>query len=487
MGRMLRVISLAALSVVLVAAVSLVGCAEEKLKDLVAPDMEISQYLKGTTVDFDDATLRGMAGPGGEGGFQAFAVGYSGIAVPAGTDYADLSAADKEVADAWMIAMLDVVEASIAAGDPLTTNYAYTTLHTLSGMSWFGKWGQGDFTAAGAFWATWPDPAGRGGKVEFMDYITANGLAGVTGNTAYTWAGAGAGAKYALQSAADRATIDADLATFLANIQAEAGAAFAAAAAAGQAELAANWPDALGAGFAAGMAANPDPYSAEFQAAFQAEIAANWPAANAAMVGAATMAMMGPVFTSEAFALLKTLGLPSAEGWAADVEAGVHPRQAFYIWIAMPAVSAMASAALMIQLSVAEFSIKVTNPNEYWISLDTLSVNAATDVEWYPGSGNMISTDMAKLALGDQIWVPPAEDGVDGEITVRLLAPVKPYDALVWGIMAGYDSTKAGGLVVFAFMAIQAGTAVWDVTIDAEISAETGTITESYTLQWTPE
>jgi len=473
---------------VLVAAVSLVGCGEgEELEELAAPDMELSQYLKGSTVDFDTATIDGMAGPGGEGAFKAMAVGYSGISVPACTGYADLSAADKEVADAWIVAMLDTIEESIAAGDPLETNYAYTTLHTLSGMAWFGKWAQGDFTPAGAFWATWPDPAGRGGKCEFMDYITANGLAGVTGNTAYTWAGAGAGAKYAAQSAADRATIDADLATFLANMQADADEANAAVAAAFQAEIQKpEWADAFGAAMAAGLAVNPDPYSAEFAAAFQAELAANWPVAFAACVAAGTPAMMAVVFASEAFTVLKTLGLPNAEGWKAYVENNVHPRQAFYIWIAKGAVSAMAAASAMIQMSVAEFYIKVTNPNEYWISLDSLTVNASIDVEWYPGTGNMVAVDVAKVAMGDKIWVPPMEDDEEGEITLRLLAPVKTYDVITWGVMAGYDSTTAGGLAVFAFAAIQAGTAVWDVAIDAVVSAETGTVTESYTLQWTP-
>jgi hypothetical protein len=53
--------------------------------------------------------------------------------------------------------------------------------------------------------------------------------------------------------------------------------------------------------------------------------------------------------------------------------------------------------------------------------------------------------------------------------------------------MAGYDSTKAGGLATFAFNKIQDGTAVWDMTIGAVISSETETITESYTLEWAPE
>jgi hypothetical protein len=185
--------------------------------------------------------------------------------------------------------------------------------------------------------------------------------------------------------------------------------------------------------------------------------------------------------------LAKNVSPAAAEGWKTYVGNGVHPRQAFYIWLAKEAVSGMASAAIMIRMSAAEFYIKVTNPNEYWISLDSLTINCATDVEWYPGTGNMISVDMAKIALGDTVWVPPMEGDVEGKLTLRLVAPVKPYDAMVWLIMAGYDSTTAGALAMLAFNKIQAGTVEWDVDIVAVISAETGTKTKTYTLQWTPE
>jgi hypothetical protein len=542
---------------------------------LVKPDMTLSQYLKGSTADFDAGVIDTMSAGGGEGGLKAMAIGYSGVA-PACTEYANLTTAQKEVVDAWCVAFIDSVEAAIAAGEPLETNPAYTTLHNLQGMAWFGRWGSWGRGVVDAFYMTWPNPAGRGSECEFRDWITANGLAGVTGNDAYVWEGAGTGTKYALQSAADRATIDADLALFEETMQDEVDAAYAAAAAAGAAageaaftaELETNWPEAYQAAMDAFMAVvATDPaantaaeaaFSAELtnwsdalvaamgaynawlaahpgdeagaRAAFQAAIVpfpvafaacigafmaalADYPAteqaandafqgtlylyypealdaavaaATAAGIAAGTPAMMGVVMASEAFAVLKVLGLPAAEGWKADVSRAVnpvHPRQAFYIWMAKGAVSAMAAAAPLIRLSVAEFSIKVTNPNEYWISLDTLTINASIDVNWF---GTVIPVDMSKVVLNEKVWVPPMEGNVKGEITVRLLAPVKVYDVITWGVMAGYDSTKAGGLATFAFDKIQNGTAVWDMTIDAVISSETETITESYDLQWTP-
>jgi len=615
MGKILRVVSLVALSLVLVATVALVSCAEEEKAELMAPDMTLSQYLKGSTADFDAGVINTMSEGGGEGGAKAMMLAMTFPELKC-KEYANLTAAQKEAVDQALVAFLDSIEDSIADGEPLETNPAYTTLHELQGMAWFGRWASWGRDVVDAFYMTWPNPTGRGSECEFKDWITQYGLADVTGNDAYVWAGAGAGKKYAEQSAADRATIDADLALFEETMQEDADAAYAAAAAAGaaageaafMAELAANWPAALAAAtaaataageaageaafqtelatnwptaaaaagaaaaaageaaagaeiqkpewsaafaaaYAAGSAANPDPFSAEFRAAFTAELEANWPEAYAAMMAAATAAgepafmaelatnwpdalsaataaataageaageqafqgtlymsypdalnaavaaataagiaagtpaMIAAVKASEAFAVLKMLGKPAADGWKADVTATVpvHPRQAFYRWMAKGAVSAMAAAAPLIRLSVAEFSIKVTNPNEYWISLDSLTVNASIDVDWF---GTVIPVDVAKVVLNEKVWVPPMEDDVEGEVTVRLLAPVKVYDVITWGVMAGYDSTKAGGLATFAFDKIQAGTAVWDMTIDAVISAETGTITESYDLQW---
>jgi len=58
-----------AFSLVLVAGGLLASCSSGQAA-LEMPDMEMFQYLKGSTVDFNDATLNAMAEGGGEAGFK---------------------------------------------------------------------------------------------------------------------------------------------------------------------------------------------------------------------------------------------------------------------------------------------------------------------------------------------------------------------------------------------------------------------------------
>lgn len=505
MGKMLRIISVVGLSLLLVASVSLVGCGGEgELEDLVAPDMELSQYLKGTTVDFDEATLVSLATGGGEPGWKSGTAAamyptyhFSAAARDAtakamypnyrGYDTADvnfalLGAAEQGNVDGAILASLDPAElaavdtAVVGFIDRIDIDMSDAVLPTetsayaiLSGVSatqadgWVTDVADG-MDLADRFYVRLVKEAvvayhayGVFDDIYLLLYgevpaaptdAQVEGVARVAGETFFT--SGTASATYPVQ--ADE------------QAQALYGISYAECD-----EMQAGYVDAA---VYAGLPAAEKGYI-DYGAV---------PGLFASVGAQLTDAL--PLTQNIAYlTLYYNVSPAAADGWAADVGAGMHPRQAFYKWLAYEAVAGSAGMAGFIQLSVAEFSIKVTNPNEYWISLDSLSVNTSMDVDFY---GMVYTVDVAKAAMGDKIWVPPMEDDVEGEITVHLAMPVKTMDNVTWGVMAGLDGGLAFGLALSAFGAIQAGTAEFDVTIDATVSAETGTITESYALTWTP-
>lgn len=167
----------------------------------------------------------------------------------------------------------------------------------------------------------------------------------------------------------------------------------------------------------------------------------------------------------------------SAIGWTRDVIAGVTPKQAFYRWLAKEGVSEMSTAGTMIQVSVQEFYFKVNNPNDYDVSLNSLSL----DFQAKASSGEAV--DAARQALVDKIWLPGRS-----EIILRVLAPVKTIDVIAWAGLGGMDSGAAQALASDVWNRIQAGQAEWSVVIDAAVSNKSGAQTEdyTYTLQWPP-
>lgn len=608
MNKGFRLITMIALSLVLLAGISLTGCAEEELPPIQDLDMQLYQYLKGATVDMDDATLNSMAEGGGEGGANSIFMGtgpafqgqlpackeYANLGTPeegAVADFiydmayeaaiaaayeaaylAELETADwedaleaaeaardaaydtaydtaydaaidagltearaeekattlaeyaghtafmteletnwtdavaaceaagdaaaeadatiaaaeaaaeaaetqdlKEVVSAELVAFLGLVDAAIADADvTLQENPAYITLYELPGLSWFGSWSQGAWPAKNAFWASWPDPAGRGGECEFTDWVAANGLADATGNEDYTWEGV-AGAKYAELDKDDRDAIDADLALFYATMATQADPGLVAASMMGALR-----PDHMMEALV--VQGNP-PEDISGPDAMMMLLGTKYP--DELRAGFAASTDVGR--QCEAWDVLcKELGTPQAAGWAADIEAGVHPRQAFFRWIARIAVGAMGAAGVLVELSVGEFSFKITNPNEYFVSVDNLSVNISVNSDGF-GYYDAIDVDAAKLAVGDKMWIPEAKDGVDGEVIVKLSAPIKWYDVVTWLVMGGYDSTAAGTYASDVWKQIHLdGTAVFDVTVEATISSEEETITQSFDLTWTP-
>jgi hypothetical protein len=173
--------------------------------------------------------------------------------------------------------------------------------------------------------------------------------------------------------------------------------------------------------------------------------------------------------------LSSSVNVTSAEGWEEDVTAGVNLRQAFYRWLAKEGVSGMAAAGSLIQLSVQEFYFKITNPNKYDISLDSLTISFQIQAS----TGETVTA--ARQSLGEQVWVPAKET-----VNFRVLAPVKTTDVITWQIMVGKSTTEAMALAADVWGQVQAGTATWDVSVEATVSNKTETQNETYTMEWIP-
>jgi hypothetical protein len=463
------------LSLVVLAAGVVVGCGGGGEKDLVRVNVKLSQYLMGTTVDLDDATINTAAEGAGDGGVNTMFMAYTLPTLPPGTKYADLTSAQQDAVQAAAAAFFDSVQAAIDAdGGPTTTNPAYVTLAELQGMSWMGLWAQAftGFTPEDAFWKVLPDPAGRGSKVEYLDKKA---------KAAY-------GKEYAQCTAEQRATLDKEVADFLAQMNTEAEAVNKAASDASTPVLMQHM-DALMAAMAAGDATGYPQQSKPWTIAFTAKLQNDYPDVYVEMSAAAQAAMMPLVKAMEAFEVLKgeavaPAGTAAAEAWKTDVAAGVHPVQAFKRWMVRPALEGLRGLGLMIQLSTAEFSFTISNSNDYDVIIDSIDLNVSCNANGF-GYYTARDVDAAKLALHDAVWVP-----ANGSIELHLIVPMKTLDMLTWLIVgAGLDSTTAGTYASDVWSRLKAGTAVWDVTlITSQSSPEGQNIPDAtYTLKWTPK
>ena len=184
-----------------------------------------------------------------------------------------------------------------------------------------------------------------------------------------------------------------------------------------------------------------------------------------------------PLDQTIAYLTLKNRVNPAAaDGWKADVEAGVHVWQAFYRWLAKQSVAEMASAATMIRLSLGEFSFKITNDNDFDVTIDSLNVKCQATP-----TGSDTPIDAARIATSDKIFVP-----ANTEVNVTLYGPIKVYDMLAWLVTGGTSRTEATQWANDVFDQVQAGTVEWSVTVDAVISSDTETEPKSYTTSWAP-
>jgi hypothetical protein len=130
----------------------------------------------------------------------------------------------------------------------------------------------------------------------------------------------------------------------------------------------------------------------------------------------------------------------------------------------------------LIQLGVAEFTLKIINPNDYQISVDSLNVVCQVASS---ALGDEILVDATRQVIPENIWVP-----ADGEASIKVVAPVKTFDVITWRTLATGDANEAQALAADVWNQFQAGTAEWTITVEAMVSNETDTNTETYTLQW---
>jgi hypothetical protein len=161
----------------------------------------------------------------------------------------------------------------------------------------------------------------------------------------------------------------------------------------------------------------------------------------------------------------------SASNFKAGVGSGMLLRQAFYRWLAKESVKEMASAATLIQQSVGEFYIKVTNPNDYDISIDKVNLFFRVAAV---GSANE-QVDAARQVVENVLI--PAND----EVVLKVLASTKTMDVIIWLVTDG-KATTASALATEVWTKIQADTATWTVYAEATYSHDSDIQYQLYTL-----
>jgi archaellin len=164
-----------------------------------------------------------------------------------------------------------------------------------------------------------------------------------------------------------------------------------------------------------------------------------------------------PMEQSICYLALSRTTVTSAKNFKASVESGMLLRQAFYRWLAKERVKETASAAMLIQMSVGEFYVSITNPNKYEISIDQLKL-------YFKTTAGTSTIDGARQSLGG-IWIP-AEETVE----LKVLAPTKSYDLVSWLAMAGTDTTTARSMAAEVWGKIQNGTITWTLEYDVDVS-----------------
>jgi hypothetical protein len=190
----------------------------------------------------------------------------------------------------------------------------------------------------------------------------------------------------------------------------------------------------------------------------------------------AEMAAAVPLQQNLAYLTLKSkVTTTAANGWVKDVQGGTHPRQAFYRWLSKETVSQSAAMGTLIQLGLAEFTLKITNPNKYQVSVDSLNVVCQVASS---ALGSEVLADAARQVIPEKIWVPG-----DGEASIRVVAPVKTFDVITWAVLSGKSTPDAQTLGADVWSKFQAGTAEWTVVVEAKVSNETDTATETFTLE----
>ncbi len=555
MSRIFRVAVFLMLSLAVVGGVALTACSNGQ-SELEMPAVTLASYAKGTSVDFNDATLNQIAEGGGEAGYKyglaatlyptyrystaardALAKALFGATYYIGdgvspTTYTQLTAGDKLYVDGAIFAtaltaqeqaavttviagFFDRVDTDMAAAKLPAATSAYAILKNGAGQAAADAWVAdivGGKNYADRFFVHLVKQYVTAYPAAFEPFWLALGypgvpatpseaaievVAGIAGKTSFVNGTAGtmyptqreeqAQAIY-LKAYKDLSALEAPYAD--AAVYQNLPSVFGTGAAADAARAATR--DGVAAGMKLAGYITADNYTAanEMEKAIvdQALFVTALPGPSqerdyidfAAVPGAvlgwgAEMAAAVPLQQNIAYLTLKSsVTTTAANHWAADVENGTHPRQAFYRWLSKETVSQSAAMGTLIQLGLAEFTLKITNPNKYEISVDSLNVVCQVASS---ALGSEILADAARQVIPEKIWVPG-----DGEASIRVVAPVKTFDVITWAVLAGKSTPDAQKLGADVWKQFQAGTAEWTVVVEAKVSNDTDTMTETFTL-----
>ena len=552
MIRLMRVGLLIAFCLMLVAGTTLVGCSEGEAA-LEMPELTFIQYVKGSTVDFDDATLNQLSEGGGEMGYKfglaatlyptyryttaardAMAVAQFGspykigdatsnttydqltsgdqLAVDGAIFTTALTAAEQDVVAIVVGGFFDRVDADMAAAKAPSDTSAYVILTDSASQTAADAWASDvsdNMDYADRFFVQLVKQLVTAYPAAFEPFWLALGysavpaspsdaeielVAGIAGQTSFV--NGTAGAMYPTQQEEQAQALYGKSYAELSIMEAPYA----------DDAVYQNLPSVFGSdnmsdivrlatrdGVAAGLKAygmiTADNYTAasgvEKAIVDQAVFATALPgpalerdyvdflAVPGAIFGwGAEMAAAKDLDENMAYLTLNSrVTTTAANNWVTDVEADVHPMQAFYRWLSKETVSQSASMASMIQQSDGEFLIRVTNPNNYEISIDTLTlafrVEAGTPSE---------PVDAARQLL-ENVWIPANE-----EFDIKVLATTKTYDVISLLAVAGKDVNAARSLAADVWKQIQDGTVTWSISADAVVSHDDEIKNQNYTL-----
>jgi hypothetical protein len=556
MTRIFRVAVFLMLSLAVVGGLALTGCSNGQA-ELKMPDVTLAAYSKGTSVDFNDATLNQISEGGGEAGYKfglaatlyptyrysttarnflaktIFGSPYKIGDATSETTYAQLTAGDKLAVDGAIFAtaltaqeqaavttviagFFDRVDTDKAAAKLPAETSAYAILKSGAGQAAADAW-MADIVAgknyADRFFVQLVKQYVTAYPAAFQPFWLALGyssvptapsnaeielVAGIAGKTSFV--SGTAGTMYPTQREAQAQAMYTKAYKNLSTLEAPYA----------DAAVYANLPSVFGTGaaadamraairsaVAAGMKLagyiTTDNYTAanEMEKAIvdQALFATALPGPSlerdyiefAAVPGAilgwgAEMRPAVPMQQNIGYLTLKSkVTATAANAWVKDVEAGTHPRQAFYRWLSKETVSQSAAMGTLIQLGLAEFTLKITNPNKYQISVDSLNLVCQVASS---ALGTEALADAARQVIPEKIWV-----SAEGEASIRVVAPVKTFDVITWAVLAGKSTPDAQKLGADVWSKFQAGTAEWTVVAEAKVSNDTDTATKTYTLE----
>jgi hypothetical protein len=124
-----------------------------------------------------------------------------------------------------------------------------------------------------------------------------------------------------------------------------------------------------------------------------------------------------------------------------------------------------------IQQSFGEFLIRFTNPNNYEITIDSLTLAFRVEA----GTANE-PVDAARQTL-QNVWIPANE-----EVDIKVVATTNTIDVISWLAVAGKDTNTARSLAADVWKKIQDGTVTLSLSADAVVSHDDEIRSQNYTM-----